>query len=200
MNEQEDIETWINSCSLHSNKVSELLAEKSKKVEQTLQEFQDNIDSLRNRVNLYRGSNKRKYRAELNAFKKQYDDFNATYEFRKGDSNRNELLGDIKLDEIKDPIGRGKQVLADSKDSLVNTRNKVIEIKQIAIDTAIELDKQTDQIHKITNDLDKMDNQMNRTMPVIRSMARRVVTDKYACALVMLLAIGLAIYFYLHYK
>eukprot|EP00274_Cyanoptyche_gloeocystis_P000200 CAMPEP_0196662968 /NCGR_PEP_ID=MMETSP1086-20130531/51060_1 /TAXON_ID=77921 /ORGANISM="Cyanoptyche gloeocystis , Strain SAG4.97" /LENGTH=304 /DNA_ID=CAMNT_0041998609 /DNA_START=104 /DNA_END=1015 /DNA_ORIENTATION=+ len=90
-------------------------------------------------------------------------------------------------------ISVGEKVQDRTKGKTKNILRLVEESKQVGTATNEKLKQQTEQIKKISDDVDQIESNLKRADKIIRSMLRGVVTDKIAIAL-MVLILGAVIF------
>mmetsp|Transcript_16939 Transcript_16939/g.20907 ORF Transcript_16939/g.20907 Transcript_16939/m.20907 type:complete len:233 (+) Transcript_16939:82-780(+) len=76
-----------------------------------------------------------------------------------------------------------------TEQSLARSLAEANEMNQIGEETLVKMNEQTDQIKKINEQLDNMDSELSKAEDIMKSMIRRMMTDK-----LVLLFIGLIIF------
>jgi hypothetical protein len=120
-------------------------------------------------------------------------------EWKKTSDVRNQLMGDHKItipDQSEEGlINHGRGVLNESKSSLQRTMMTIAQAREVAVGTAEKLRQQTEELERINNNLAQIDATMGSASKTIRSIARRVMTDKYIWVLIFLLGCLITLYF-----
>lgn len=107
------------------------------------------------------------------------------YEWRKANSDKNQLLEGAKpaasaadMATADGLMKHGLEVQAAGTSSLQRTLKVVGETKDIGIDTVAKLDANTHQIEAMYDNLTSIDTTLARSTKVIKRMARKMATDK----------------------
>jgi len=84
-----------------------------------------------------------------------------------------------------------------SIETLKNICVIIEETKEIGVATAGKLNLQTDQMERLSTDIDSTNSVLSRSLLVMKRMGKKVITDKVVGALSVLvvLAIGMVVYF-----
>lgn len=123
----------------------------------------------------------------------------------KANSNKQELFGGAAAaDAAYDPQKGGDDLLEDAsriqdktQASIDNTKRLVAESKETGMNTLEQLHQQRQQIERIDNDVDRIEDNLQRADKLIKAFSKRMATDKliqsFAC-INLLLLVGVIVY------
>mmetsp|Transcript_21173 Transcript_21173/g.58362 ORF Transcript_21173/g.58362 Transcript_21173/m.58362 type:complete len:220 (-) Transcript_21173:709-1368(-) len=125
---------------------------------------------------------------ELEAFKEQA---NRTDLMVGADGKMQRNKNDANTWSGNEVIEKARKIQTESKASVERSTKLVSKIEQTATDTNITLKAQTDQMRTINDDVVRVDTALRRADKEIRSIARRMATDKMIMCLVLLLFLAI---------
>jgi len=135
--------------------------------------------------------------------KETFDKLKSDIEWKETNNARSNLLGDrpakvVDYSSNDGLINHGKEVLDESKQSLARSVGAMQDSLALGRDTAAKLQNQTDQIVRIHDNLEAIDDALERSKRIMTRMARRVATDK--CMWILALLVIAAIIAIVVYK
>jgi len=162
-------------------------------IKDQLQEFETAMDGFKIELKHQSPSDKKIYKGKLKVHRENYDNMKNQAEWKQTDNLRKDLVGDHKAKvvdyESSDGLMKhGLEVQQESKESLQRSVGKVAETLQIGTETAAQLQRQTDQMTNMIDNLDQIESMLDRSTKIIKDIARRVATDKYMWVLICCVA------------
>merc|ERR1711935_871623 len=75
-------------------------------------------------------------------------------------------------------LNDAKKLQDKTQDSLANTKNMIIQSKEVGVSTLEELQRQREVIENIDKEADRMDDNLNRSQALLKQFGKRMATDK----------------------
>ena len=97
------------------------------------------------------------------------------------------------LDTPDQVMAHGRKIQKESIDALGRTVGVVAETKQIATETAVKVQSQTEQIENMYQDLYQIDDILVRTRKIMKRMMRRTLSNRYLWYLIFLIVVGIIV-------
>lgn len=166
-----------------------------------VRQFRNGIDSLEMELKGLVDDDRKTYKKKYKKHKAFLTTFQNQLEWKTTESAKTELLAgaaDVKdvtvdLDSETGLMKYGKDMLCEDDEALKRTLTKVHETKEIAANTAVKIQEQTNEIEGMYDDLYKIDDTVQRSKAIIRRMFRQVRTEKYLWVLIGLVFIAVAV-------
>eukprot|EP01083_Nonionella_stella_P028857 79535_1 len=210
---QREIEDYLDVLSRSLNRfdnrsnisVSDALVLESRleHIQTLVRSFAIEVSSIKNRkqARLYRAKSK-EFNTHLKQLSKdvKWMSMHAKQQTsRKKSGEYDEIeMNDILKDEDK-AIQYGQKLQIKNENIADEVIRNVEEMKEIAVETAIKLNDQTEQIANADQGLAHADDEMERAKRTLRRMSRRVMTDKYVNCMLILVLITIIIIVVLHF-
>jgi F0F1-type ATP synthase assembly protein I len=94
------------------------------------------------------------------------------------------------MDTAEQVISHGTTVQTESIASLARTTEMLAETKGIAHDVAVVIETNTEQITTAYDDLYEIDNELKKSIKIMKRIGRDVFSNKYLWFLIVLIIIG----------
>uniref|UniRef100_A0A7S1FMQ8 t-SNARE coiled-coil homology domain-containing protein n=1 Tax=Corethron hystrix TaxID=216773 RepID=A0A7S1FMQ8_9STRA len=128
---------------------------------------------------------KKKYENDLQELENELRECNDKLDDAKARAQRSELMSGAN-NEGPDPERDGDQMLMEAgkiqdktKESLMTTQNLIHESKEVGVTTLEELNRQRNQIVRVTDDVMAIEGELARAEKLIKTFGRRMATDKF---------------------
>jgi hypothetical protein len=169
-----------------------------------LAQFGNGLDSFTMELKGLPPDRKREYKKKLKAHRAALAQLRNDIDWKKTEGARSELLQGAgggghaaDYDTEAGLVAQGKRVLDESGSALQRTLQTVAQTRVMAVDTAVHVQEQTNQIEGMYDDLYLIEDTMSRSNAIMKRMFRKVKTDKYIWVLtgaVVLAIIGIIVW------
>jgi DNA repair exonuclease SbcCD ATPase subunit len=96
-------------------------------------------------------------------------------------------------DEARSKVRNIEKTQKQTIESLTTTEQLINETETVATDAAAKLQKQTDDIRKMNENLDQLDSDVNRAKKELNVFIRRMMTDKIILCFAVLVVVGIIV-------
>jgi len=160
-------------------------------IEDKLHTYENNLDAMQMELKSLPMQQKKIYRKKHKEHKQKLKEIRNELEWKKSSNAKRELVGDHIEDKpdlttADGMMDHGRNVLADSKESLARSLAVVADTTQIGRATAQRLAAQREQLEKIFDDIKSIDSTLSRSNKILRRIARKIGTDKYLWVVIFL--------------
>jgi len=171
------------SAALEKLPQSQRRAQDLDEVADSLTEFDKSLSMMRAEMGALDVNDKKTYMKRSRDYQKAYEKLSKDYDYHKNLNVKADLLSDnpevkVDLDTQDGLIQHGRNIMSDSKESLERSLQAIGAASEAGRNTALQLDRQFNQLGGIKNDLGTMESTLARTNKVVRRIARKMSTDK----------------------
>lgn len=144
------------------------------------------------------------YKEKLRAHRANIKKVQAELQWLSSQDNRGELLAgatparkeNMENPDLDNPdalMNHGRQLQDESIKSLQRTVGTVAATKEVAADTAVKVHAQTEQLQSLYDDLYEIDDLLDRSVAIVKRMARRVASQRVLWILTFLIVCGIIV-------
>jgi vesicle transport through interaction with t-SNAREs protein 1 len=176
-----------------------------RRCEKQLGESVETLDSMEKLARSHSGDQKARTMAKVRSYKEQLGRAKEGLRNAQNTSNRNDLLGGSSGDDLhaqgldqRSRLLAADKRLEDSNNRLQNSKKTVANVESMGTEVLGTLGQQRKQLEKTKDHLDSTDAAIGRSSKLIKTMARRTITNKLIILLVIFMllgVIGIIIYF-----
>ena len=204
-----DIDHWDETISLTFKNITENIAKcKNKKTNESVKnaiitkEFPALFDRLRGLQKSYRremlnignASDKREAKQRFDEIKKTYKNLEGEVKWLQKANDQSTLLGaEAVVNKVSDDQIADQMLKVQDQDieSLKGMTGLVDEIKQVGLNTAANLNEQTNQLERINTKASGIQNDIKRANRILYAYRRRMMQDRATVILLLLVVLGI---------
>jgi novel plant SNARE len=173
-------------------------ADKLRQCETLMARYTDLKKSFRLEMQTLPAAGKDTYKKKLKGFEGRVKKLHTEYRWHKNEGDRSELMGERRKDAASRPkdgdglVDATLGVQDKTKKSLGRTLGMIHSAESTAVETAAELAAQTQQMGRIDDNLERIQDDLHRSRALITSFAKRMMTDRIILCMLFLVVVGLA--------
>eukprot|EP00301_Raphidiophrys_heterophryoidea_P002273 c11063_g1_i2.p1 GENE.c11063_g1_i2~~c11063_g1_i2.p1 ORF type:complete len:242 (-),score=42.09 c11063_g1_i2:260-928(-) len=189
------------------NKIQALSKAKGREREQLVSYIEDRLDRIRDSFQAFKAElhdvapeNAGVYQNLKKKFDTQIRKLNSDFEWAKREADHDELVGGVRTGHFDAHTATAQELVTRTRVQYDDADASIIRSKQIVADTEVVgaatinmLGKQGEQLKKIDQNLDEIQDNLKRADKLLRAFIRRMATDRLILCWLFLIVVGVIV-------